>query len=131
MSKIYYEKHRGAYECSRIENDEERDIHIIFSEPEYGIILINGRIKTEVKDGYATLSSSFINDGAYRPKLIRKNELFDLEGFHVGTGVSKRLRSDEYIHSLLCELNEEKNLRKALEERILILENKINGQPII
>ena len=131
MSKIYYEKHGTSYDCTNIENDECPDLQIIFSSGECGAILINGKIKTALTGGLATVAASLLSDGVYRPKLIQKNELFDLESFHIGTGVSRRLRSEEYIHSLYEELLCEKGRSDKLEERILALEKKINGQPII
>ena len=131
MSKIYYKKHGVGYECERVENDECRDLYIILDLPESGTLFINGNIKREVKEGLAIIPERLLADGVYRPKLIKGGELFDLDSFHIGTSVSIPLKSDEYIRSLYSDILALKLRIDTLEERAIILEDKIIGSPII
>ena len=95
MSKIYYVRHGERYECQKIENDEDKRLIIITEEPLDGVILIDGKEKCSLSGGVGIFDEGKIKDGLHRPKLISGSAVYELEGFHIGTGITTLIKSEE------------------------------------
>lgn len=130
MSRLYYRRSNNRLECIRAESDSDKRVLICLEEPLDGVITVNNEKRCKVCSGVGIFEEGELNDGIQMPRLICDEEIVELEPFHIGTGVTVPIRSEEYIRSLRSEIRTLGMAIELLRERVSTLEDKIVGKPI-
>ncbi len=130
MNKLYYEKRDGIYECVRLLCDGSDIIEFIFDTPLEAKLIINGK-PYNIKNGSGAVTFSEKKRGECIPVLYSGGTYTPLEGFLIGTGVSRKNPNSDYIRNMSEKVFALKNKLSELEKRLSDAEEKINGKPII
>lgn len=129
MTKIYYKRRFGSFECVKIEG-AGRIAKFIFDEPLDALLRID-KNHTNIKCGEGDLDLSALSAGVYEPKLQKKNSCERLGKVMLTEGgVSYNTPDFDYVRTLadrVFELSEELNALKAENEKI---KSKIYGTSI-
>lgn len=131
MSKVYYEKRLGNYECTRVRNDENPDITFLFSPPIDATMVIGNSVSEKIVCGACTVKLSQIPAGECKPIVYKSGKMEKVESIVICHGVSRKNPDEEYIRALgknLFELSEKLNEHS---EKLFEIEKLIKGNPII
>ena len=129
MTKIYYSRQFGIFECVKIEG-EGRLAKFIFDEPLNAKLSI-GKKRADIKSGELTLDLELLSSGVYEPQLITKNRMEAIGKIRLTDGgVSHNSPDFEFVRLLAKRLEELRQQVCSLKAENEKLKEKIYGTTI-